>query len=82
VGWVLLTVAMCPIPIVFFWRLWTAHRTNQDIADFMFKPNKHFGPNDGGQHYHWDGHGVGASSATANRPVDKADFARVNEGYM
>ena len=52
------------------------------IAEFMFKPNKHFGPNDGGQHYHWDGHGVGASSATANRPVDKADFARVNEGYM
>uniref|UniRef100_A0A0B6ZSU3 Transporter n=1 Tax=Arion vulgaris TaxID=1028688 RepID=A0A0B6ZSU3_9EUPU len=52
IGWVILTIALCPVPLGFLWRLIKANSNPEVInfrtlCHFMFSPTPEWGPNDG-----------------------------------
>ncbi|KAK0041228.1 sodium- and chloride-dependent neutral and basic amino acid transporter B(0+) [Biomphalaria pfeifferi] len=52
IGWALLSFALCPVPLVFFWRLFKSFQAQEvntftDRLKFMFSPTPEWGPNDG-----------------------------------
>ncbi|XP_005090766.2 sodium- and chloride-dependent neutral and basic amino acid transporter B(0+) [Aplysia californica] len=85
IGWVLLTVGLCPVPLWFVWRLIQSYRdpevySTEERLQYMFSPTKEWVPNDGQDRYLVpDGTAYGSGYAMSARGADNPAFVIDNK---